>query len=167
MSSTHHIHGKITEVEASLLSGTHSPTFHIDTPADEGNEYNTAHVVWFPVMNDLPELAEKFHALANQFEDIHAEYMAIPLPQPTAITRDRLAEEWAEEEAERQACPENHGQGQGPCCPSPEEEPEEETEENADAIQAQQENSDLDVDLDRAEHYQEAADARREDIEGR
>ena len=163
MSSTHHIHGKITEVKANLLRGNSGPTFHINVADDTANKYTiTTHSVWFPQMGDLPALAKKFHALARQFEDIYTEYLASQLPQPTAITRDRLAEEWAEEEAERRACPENHGSGQGPCCPS-----EEDHEDSADAIQAQQENSDREYRRDWAEAYQEAADARREDLEGR
>ena len=120
VSSTHHIHGKITEVKASTLGGTSGPTFSIDVPNDEDNPHNVVHSVWFPKFNDLPDLAKKFHGLARQFEDIYSEYMAAQLPQADLAA---LEVGW-QEEAEGDGCPENHGQGQGPCCPSPEEEAE-------------------------------------------
>ena len=134
MSSQNYIHGKITHVSAKVLDGGTIP--FIMRTAD-------AEVVWFPAMEDFPDLIGRLRFVADQLATIYSKQGG-RVVDPPAPNLAKLEQEWAEHE-EDPRCPSGfalsgHVGGQCPDCPS---------------------------ESDAAEHAQETAEARRELFENR
>ena len=124
MPSTHHIHGKIINANVSVVNDER-PTFCLDAAVDlrSPNEYNVARVVWFPAMEDLPDLIDRLRHVSDQLAAIYYNRTA-PVARGLAVPFDPLLPPVPDEEEGSSRCPAypSHGAGQCPDCPSPEDE---------------------------------------------
>ncbi len=125
MPSSHNFHGKVVKMTADLLGGGTAPTlmFAIDTldSREYPDEYQVAHVVWFPKMEEVPNVVGRLRFVADQLGAIYYKHTS-PAKRIAVLPKPNLAvleQEWAEHEVV--SCQgEGHDVGQCPDCPSPE-----------------------------------------------